>query len=573
MRKPIIVSLAALLLWVTSPAQAASTNTELRGIWMHTKQMKTRAETEQAVSRIAAAHLNAVFLLVWYGRETFYHSDLCPMDDSVEAGYDPLGAMVQACHARGIEVHAWFVNGEYQSRHVFSERPDWAVDSGDSELWHDFGKAAVRKFESDLMIECLSKYDLDGIHFDYIRYSSPKICYCRECQETFSKRYGCEPFTRGDDSKFPIFLNASGNPVANPTTAKVIVQFADGTPAITVNELGKGKVLLLNWHADELSPYAVKDTVQRALERWKAPRDTAFFLNTATNRARYGNDTSDVAQRSFTGLGYKTKSIEDDDLATLAPGSLLIMPSLYLIPEKTATQIEYFVQEGGIAVFIDGPAYAIGNASVQRVLGLSSAGRFINDTTVLQVTGVSDLAPSSGRVIDLAQEKRRLEKWAEFRAEGVTALVRDVYRRAKIVKPKAEVTAAVWTPFASAKRVCQDWPGWLREGIIDYVVPMAYTMDTADLGRQIAEWKTVDPSLARIVPGLSIYEEKGNELITRPAELVLAQHRLSMEQGAAGNVYFCLSKLSDPLAAALHAGPYPETVPAYHPPRRRGQLP
>ena len=574
MGKLTIVSLGWLLLANAGQAQAASTNAELRGIWMHATQIKTPAETEQAVARIAAAHLNSVFLLVWYwGGQAYYQSDLCGLGEGVGAGHDPLGAMVRACHARGIEVHAWFVNGEYgaaQPGRVLGQHPDWAVDAGGSELWYDFGKAAVRKFESDLMIECLSKYPVDGIHFDYIRYG-PTLCYCRECQEAFGKRYAFEPLLRGDDRKFPLFLHASGNRVVKPTTAKVIVQFPDGTPAIAVNELGKGKALLLNWHAEDLAPDAVKDTVQRALERWKAPRDAAFVLNTTTNRARYGGSLSAAAQRSLGRLGYQARSIEEAGLATLPPGSLLIMPSLYLIPEKTATQIEQFVREGGIAVFVDGPVYSMANPSVQRVVGMGDTVGYFESATVLTTTGRSDLAPSSGRAIDLDKEQRRLEKWAEFRAAGVTELVRDVYRRAKALRPRAEVTAAVFTPLASAKRVCQDWPGWLREGIIDYVVPMAYTMDTADLGRQVAEWKTVDPSLARIVPGLSIYQAQGNGLVTRPVDLVLAQHRLSMEQGAAGNVYFSLFNLSEPLGAAFRDGPYAGTVPPYHPPRREGR--
>ncbi len=124
---------------------------------MHATQTKTRAQTEQAVSQITAAHLNAVFLLVWYwGGQAFYQSELCPLGDGIEAGHDPLGTIVRACHARGIEVHAWFVNGEYgaeRPRHVLLEHPDWAVHARSGELWYDFGKTAVRKFESDLMIK------------------------------------------------------------------------------------------------------------------------------------------------------------------------------------------------------------------------------------------------------------------------------------------------------------------------------------------------------------------------------------------------------------------------------------
>ena len=93
----------------------------------------------------------------------------------------------------------------------------------------------------------------------------------------------------------------------------------------------------------------------------------------------------------------------------------------------------------------------------------------------------------SGRRIDIEKEKSRRKKWAEFRGWGVTELVRDACKGAKAVKPRAQVTAAVFTPPASAKKVCQDWPRWLREGAIDYVIPMAYTMDNVALATQIGE--------------------------------------------------------------------------------------
>jgi uncharacterized lipoprotein YddW (UPF0748 family) len=203
-------ALVWLLLGAAIGAQGASTNAELRGIWMHATQIKTPAETEQAASRIAGAHLNAVFLLVWYwGGQAFYKTDLCAPGEGIALGYDPLGAMVEACHARGIEVHAWFVNGEYGAARpgsVLSQHPDWAVNAGGNELWYDFGKAAIRKFESDLMIGC----------------------------------------------------------------------------------------------------------------RCNALREAAFVLNTTTNLARYGNNLSAAAQRSFSRLGYKAKSLDEAGLETLA---------------------------------------------------------------------------------------------------------------------------------------------------------------------------------------------------------------------------------------------------------------
>jgi uncharacterized lipoprotein YddW (UPF0748 family) len=224
---------------------------------------------------------------------------------------------------------------------------------------------------------------------------------------------------------------------------------------------------------------------------------------------------------------------------------------------------------------IDGPVFSMGKPAVQRVLGMRKAGRYFSGMEVIQATGCSDLVVSSGpltKKFDLQKEKLRGEKWIEYRKKGVTALVRDVYRRAKALKPQAQVTAAVFTPLASAENVCQDWPGWLREGILDYAIPMAYTMDNDALKKQIREWKTVDPRLERIVPGLSIYAKTARGAVTRDIPLILTQHRMSIEEGSHGNNYFSLQNLNGPLIAAFKSGPYKEKAPAYRPPGRSGLM-
>ena len=543
---------------------------EMRGVWMHPKEIKSRAETDQSVARIEAANLNSVFILVWYhGGQASFKSELCPMADDVQPGHDPLGYLIQECHRRKIEVHAWFVNGNYgapRPKYVLDRHPDWAVDGDQEGLWYDLGKPEVRKFQSDLMIEALQKYDLDGLHFDYIRYDGPAICYCKHCQEEFAARSGHAPILPQDRKTFPVITSLAGNPVAGPTTAKVLAQFSDQTPAIATNELGSGKVLLLNWHATRNMSPAVVETLGRMLQQWKAPQDKAFIMDTAPNRARYGREALGAAASLLQKVGYRAKITPEDRLATLPPGSLLILPSVYLIPDDFATSLERFVNNGGLLIVLDGPVFAIRNASIQRVLGMSRTGKYINRFEVIQPVGKSDLLATRETVIDLDKERLRQQKWAEYRKAGVTELVRDVYRRAKQLKPKAQVTAAVFTPLASAESVFQDWPGWLREGIIDYVIPMAYTLKNDDLAKQMKEWQTVDPKLQRIIPGLSLYKRTETKAISREPELVLSQHQLSLDHGAPGNVYFCLSHLDQPISTSLVTKYYGAKMPAYHPP-------
>ena len=543
---------------------------ELRGVWVHGTQLKTPAEADAVIAKIDRAHLNAAFVLVWYwGGQAYFRSALCPMGEGVPPGHDPLGYMVQQCHKRGIQVHAWFVNGSYgapEVRSVLDKHPNWAVQDGSGSLWYDFSKPEVRRFESDLMIECLRTYDIDGIQFDYIRYG-PHQCYCDYCQQTFARRYGFTPLTQERRTTFPAGATVTGNPLAKPTTALVLAEFYDGTPAIALNKLGKGTVLLLNWHAENEMPPAVAETVKLTLGIWTTGGGPIHLTTTPATRAAYGNSALETMRVCLARMGYQPTSIPPENIPRMTSDSVLVLPAVYIIPADIAAHVEQFVRKGGRLLIIDGPTKSMSLAALQRVTGFASTGRYLNRDDVIKSTGRSPLVPKGKHTMNLWDWKRRMSKWTEFRKLGVTELVRDVYRRAKGLKPNVQVTAAVLNTPQSAEAAYQQWPLWLREKTIDYVIPMAYTDDTAELSRQIAQWKKVDPSLQRIIPGLSIYEDATGKAVTRDLGLIRRQRTLCQQQGTHGSMYFSLQYLSDPLVNVLGTEFYPTEAPVYVPPR------
>jgi uncharacterized lipoprotein YddW (UPF0748 family) len=569
----------AVTLAVGTAAVSFAAGPEHRGVWMHASYIKTPAEADRCVALMERANFNAVYLLVWYwGGQAAFQSQLSPMLEGVQPGYDPLGYMIQECHRRQIEVHAWFVNGYHGTdtpMRVLAEHPDWAVDYGDTpgRLWYDLAKPEVRKFQSDLMIETLTRYDLDGLHFDYIRYhhSYPGICYCKHCQTEFATRYGCGPFEKQSRKAYPFAGPMVGNPVSGPTTAQVLARFSDGLPAIATNELGKGKVLLFNWHALRSVETPVAETWSRALRQWNASPENVVVMDTAPNRQHYGDKGTKEAAAALQRFGCKARIVAEDRLKELPPGSVVVLSDVYLIPDAVAAALERFVREGGRLVVVDGPARSIHNASIQRLLGMTRAGAWFSRFDLVEPVGTSELVPSDGAKIDLRQHLAKLDKWAEYRKATVTELVSDVRRRARQVKPKAMITAAVFTPRASADRVYQDWPRWLREGLVDYVLPMAYTPHNSQLAKQIQDWQAVAPRLDRIVPGLCLSQADSQDAYGyRDISLIFAQYRMCQEAGARGVNFYALDNtdaspklmLTEPLITALRTGPFAEKVPA-----------
>jgi Uncharacterized protein conserved in bacteria len=82
-----------------------------------------------------------------------------------------------------MELHAWFnvakvYNGGQpplsSPRHILRSHSEWA-QLYEGEWWVDMGRPEVRLYTENLIMELVRLYDLDGIHFDYIRYPGQKF--------------------------------------------------------------------------------------------------------------------------------------------------------------------------------------------------------------------------------------------------------------------------------------------------------------------------------------------------------------------------------------------------------------
>lgn len=546
-------------------------NLQHRGIWLHPEQFKTPQLADEWIRKIEAAHLNVIYPLVWYrGGTAWFKSKHSPMAKDVPEGFDPLGNLVSLAHARGMAVHAWFVNGSYgapPTGGIFAKHPGWRLQDGrGGETWFDLGQPAVRDFERNMMIDCLRQYDIDGLHFDYIRYAGQTICYCEHCQREFGQKYGYRPLRKGEE-RLPALLDTGANPLDKPTTAQVLATFEHGVPAITLNRLGTGEAVLLNWQAARSAHSAVDDFARQTLKRFSASSGKTFQLNTTQTAAKYRREEQAHTGDWLRGLGFPAKLIDETALTKVPADATLILSGQYYIAEDTAQWLENFTRAGGHCLIIDGPVFAIKFQPLQRLLGLKSTAAYFHRATLISPAPGQDLLPS-GPPVDVEKERLRMAKWVEYRRWTVTELVRSVYREAKALKPKAWVNAAVFYKKDSADAVCQDWYGWLREGCIDYVLPMAYTEDNKVLAQTFAEWRAFDPQMQRIIPGLSIYSRREGKAAPRDLALVRSQLEMCRTNATHGNLFFSLAYLNDPLIKALGEDVFAKPATPWYPPRR-----
>jgi len=114
----------------------------------------------------------------------FYDSRIEPMSSMVVSGgrgsakFDPLAFAVEQCHKRGLECHAWIVTYPLGGdRHVKSLGAASVVKKNPSiakkfkgEWFLDPGNPKTDDYLLSIVEEVVTNYDVDGIHFDYIRY-------------------------------------------------------------------------------------------------------------------------------------------------------------------------------------------------------------------------------------------------------------------------------------------------------------------------------------------------------------------------------------------------------------------
>lgn len=188
----------SLLLAVAVVASAAAQNPkrEFRGAWMHTvyqgqylKQStdENKAYLRDQLDKLKAAGVNAVIFQVRPQADAFYPSDLEPWSRYLTndgkapvPAWDPLQFMIDEAHARGMELHAWLnpyrvTSSKAQTLpagHVYHKHPEWFVRY-DGKLYFDPALPESRQFITDVVMDIVGRYDVDGIHFDDYFYPYP----------------------------------------------------------------------------------------------------------------------------------------------------------------------------------------------------------------------------------------------------------------------------------------------------------------------------------------------------------------------------------------------------------------
>jgi uncharacterized lipoprotein YddW (UPF0748 family) len=169
---------------------------EFRAIWEHHATGPFPGNWAAAANALATNGFTAVFPNMLWGGLAHYNSAFLPHSTEFTNYGDQITACVNAAHARGLQVHVWKVNWNLSGappafiNNLRSANRTQVSSSGTAVDWLCPSHPDNFALETNSMMEVVRNYDVDGIHFDYIRYPDSDCCYCSGCSTRFQSQTG-----------------------------------------------------------------------------------------------------------------------------------------------------------------------------------------------------------------------------------------------------------------------------------------------------------------------------------------------------------------------------------------------
>ena len=171
---------------------------ERRLIWCHSAWGMGDGHDWDSSCRFMKEHgfTDLLVNLAW-GCCAFYPSKVLPRAETRPQD-DALELCKAACRKHGIKMHVWKVcwkHGHWAPKSVSdalaaAKRTMVMRQGGQSDEWNCPSDPRNQQQEIDAMLELALEKGVDGIHFDYIRYSCKETCFCDGCRERFERRIG-----------------------------------------------------------------------------------------------------------------------------------------------------------------------------------------------------------------------------------------------------------------------------------------------------------------------------------------------------------------------------------------------
>lgn len=171
----------------TVPAQRG----ERVGVWDHTGAGLYLGDWSRTCAELQRHGVTDVFMNALWPGKAHYPSTVLPRSETFRLYGDQMAAALAAARAHGIRMHAWKVcwrvetaPPDLMARFRAEDRLQ-KTDKGETIPWLCPSNPDNLQYEKDALRELLQRYDVDGVHLDYIRYKDSHACFCNGCRKRF----------------------------------------------------------------------------------------------------------------------------------------------------------------------------------------------------------------------------------------------------------------------------------------------------------------------------------------------------------------------------------------------------
>lgn len=239
-----------------SPTTVVPAKSEVRALWVVRTTLTSPEKIRTMVQSAKDNGFNTLIVQVRGRGDAFYRSSREPRaaelkDQSSE--FDPLAVTLAEAKPRGLKVHAWLNTSllanldalPTDSKHVYNRHPEWLAvprpvaaelyrmsprdpryrarivewskaNRGELEgVYTGPANAKVREHIYKIWMDVLKNYEVDGLHFDYVRFASPDFDYSRTSLDKFRK--WLEP-KLSKEERSQLRQSSKLNPLAAPET-------------------------------------------------------------------------------------------------------------------------------------------------------------------------------------------------------------------------------------------------------------------------------------------------------------------------------------------------------------------
>ncbi len=169
-----------------------------RAVWYRSNE-KSDADVKKTIDKLKTLNVNTIYIETWYEGYCIGNKVEVPgINLKRNADFDVLESFVRIGHENGIEVHAWvqnffvgyyYIDGPAYHNPVFAEeqyKDKYFIDRNGNEhfyyttngnywLFLNPNNRECRDLILSIYKEIITKYEIDGLHLDYVRFPEPNL--------------------------------------------------------------------------------------------------------------------------------------------------------------------------------------------------------------------------------------------------------------------------------------------------------------------------------------------------------------------------------------------------------------